>query len=162
MKKYAVFIILIFVVPNLYSVISGHESYPFTPAPMFTHYVDEKSNFHEFLFFGESDTGEVKLKPRHQHNTSVVSQNRFFFDQIYGSVEHNYPIGTVKEDSEKAFEARLTQFFNTYFDYPEASHIQQIKLVVNQYDNNYKLTDAHIVGIYDSKTKQFTHTWGKN
>jgi len=162
MKKYAVFIILLFVLPNLYSVIFGHESYPFTPAPMFTHYVDEKSDFYEFLFFGETDTGEVKLKARHQHNTSVVSQNRFFFDQIYGSVEHNYPIGTVKEDSKKAFETRLTQFFIIYFDYPEASKIRQIKLVVNKYDYNYKLTDAHVVGIYDNQTKQFTHTWEKN
>jgi hypothetical protein len=159
MKRYAAVIILIFLIPNLCSLIFGHESFPFTPAPMFTHYVDKKSTFYEFQFQGVSDTGTVKLKPYHKDNKGFIMTNRFFFDQIYGSVEHNYPIGTVKNDSEKKFEQRLSKFFSVYFNYPEARDVRQIKLVVNQYDNSYKQTASHVVGIYDNVTKQFKHTW---
>jgi hypothetical protein len=160
MKKYAIFIILLFLIPNVYSLISGHESFPFTPAPMFTHYVEKNSHFYEFQFIGKKDAAEVKLKAFHKHNTGFLSQNRFFFDQVYGSVEQNYPIGTVKQDGKKEFEQRVAKFFNVYFDYPEAKKMEQIKLVVNEYDNSFKLTDAHVVGIYDNQTKQFNHIWG--
>jgi hypothetical protein len=160
MKRYAAVIILIFLLPNLYSLIVGHESFPFTPAPMFTQYVPKKAQFYDFNFVGQNESGEVKLKPKHKHNTSPISYNRFFFDQIYGSALPNYPVGTVKNDTKKRFEERLSKFFQLYFDYPEAKLHKQIKLVVNAYDNNYKLTDSHVVGIYEPESNHFTHTWG--
>lgn len=161
MKKYALFIILLFLIPNVYSLIIGHESFPFTPAPMFTHYVERKSHFYEFQFIGVTDTTEVKLKAYHKSNTGFLAQNRFFFDQIYGSMEHNYPISTVENDSSEGLEQRVSKFFNVYFDYPQARSVQQIKLVVNQYDNAYNLTASHVVGLYNNQTRKFNHTWGK-
>jgi hypothetical protein len=159
MKRYAAFIILLFLIPNICSLLFGHESFPFTPAPMFTHYVDKNSHVYEFQFDGLSDTGVVKLKPYHKDNKGFLSENRFFFDQIYGSVEHNYPIGTVKNDSKERFTRRLSSFFSVYFDYPEARNVRQIKLVVNEYDKDYKRTASHVVGVYDNLTKEFKHTW---
>jgi hypothetical protein len=160
MKRYATIIILIFVLPNLYALIVGHESFPFTPAPMFTQYVPKQAQFYDFNFLGQADTGEVNLKPQHHHNKNSISYNRFFFDQIYGSILPDYPIGRVKNDTKKQFEERLSNFFNVYFNYPEAKGLKQIKLVVNAYDNNYQLIDSHVVGIYEPESKHFNHTWG--
>jgi hypothetical protein len=160
MKKYAIIVILIFVLPNLYALIVGHESFPFTPAPMFTQYVPKNAQFHDFTFLGEVDSGEVNLKPQNEFNKNSISYNRFFFDQIYGSVSPDYPIGTVKNDTKERFEKRLSNFFSLYFNYPEAKRVKQIKLVVNAYDNNYKLVDSHVVGIYKPESNQFNHTWG--
>jgi uncharacterized protein YozE (UPF0346 family) len=162
MRIFAGFVILVFLIPNAYALLVGHESYPFTPAPMFTQYIDEKTNFYDLIFVGQNGSQEVVLSPESQDNQTKVAQRRFFFDQVYGSADKNYPIGERQHDTKGAFESRMTRFFNVYFNYPEANKFKMIKLVARQYTSDYKETESHVVGIYDNTTKHFTHIWGKH
>jgi hypothetical protein len=161
-KLFAGLIILIFIFPNLYAVIRGRESYPFTPAPMFAHYIGKKSNFYDFVFIGEGDTAEASVFPKHPGHRNELAIKRFFFDRIYGSVEKNSPFWSNHSDDKEQFEQRLASFFKVYFNELEKSGFKRIRLVVIQYDHRYTESASHTVGTFDLSTKLFTHTWRNN
>lgn len=161
-KIYALCVIIVFIVPNLCSVIKGRESFPFTPAPMFSHYVGDDENFYDFVFTGLGDTVEKVLIPTHTEHKNQLAIKRYFFDKIYGSVEKNSPLWDNQNDTKEAFEERLSGFFRVYFKNLENNNIKHIRLEVKQYDHHYFEISSHLVGSFDISTKHFTKTWGKN
>ena len=102
------------------------------------------------------------MLPQHAEHKNRLAIKRFFFDRVYGSVEKNSPLWNNEEDSKQEFEQRLSQFFKVYFKGLETSGFDRIRLVVKQYNKEYKETGSHTVGTFDLVTKHFTQEWHKN
>ncbi|MEO6150870.1 MAG: hypothetical protein ABIN95_11745 [Mucilaginibacter sp.] len=152
-KVFAAFVMLAFLLPNAYTIYQGKESYPFTPAPMFGHYVGDSTHFYSFQFTANG-------KPFAPDNLSNLMLKRMFFDKVYWSVDPKSPLGHFDNDSKPVFEQRLSKFFSTYVKYLTTdTTIHTIQLSVNQYDRKYRQLDAHTVGYYNHDTKRFTQTW---
>lgn len=160
-KFYAACVLLVFILPNLYAIIKGRESYPFTPAPMFSHYVGDNSKFYDFEFIAEGDSFERVVNPEHSEHRNQLAIKRFFFDRIYGSVEKNSPLWDEENDSRRKLEKRLSSFFKVYFKHLENSDIKVIRLVIKEYDHNYTAIESHQAGSFSFSNKHFIHTWGR-
>ncbi|HEY1025733.1 MAG TPA: hypothetical protein VGE26_11255 [Sphingobacteriaceae bacterium] len=158
-KFFAAMVMLLFILPNLAAVIIGRESYPFTPAPMFAHYIGDRSNFYDFAFIAEGDSLETAVVPKHPEHRNELAIKRFFFDRIYGSVERNSPLWSNNNDDRNQLETRLNKFFSTYFKDLDGGGYKRIRLEVKQYDHKYAELASHTVGVFDLSTKHFTHTW---
>ena len=158
-KLYAACVKLVFLLPNVYAIINGRESYPFTPAPMFGHYIGDKSLFYDFRFIAEGPAGETPVLPEHPEHKSRLAIKRFFFDRIYGSVEKNSPLWDNEHDDRQEFEQRLSKFFRVYFKDLHNADYKSIRLDVKQYNKEYKEVASHIVGSYDLSTQHFTQEW---
>ncbi|RCH55754.1 hypothetical protein DJ568_07685 [Mucilaginibacter hurinus] len=144
---------LAFLVPNIYIICKGKESYPFTPAPMFGHYVGDSTLFYSIEF-----TANGKNFGTDHLNNHMVK--RMFFDQVYWSVDPESPLGNFDNDSKQAFENRLTNFFSAYYKHLTSdTAIHRIDLSVTQYNRKYQPLAKHNVGYYDHTTGKFIHTW---
>jgi len=158
-KIYAACVILLFLVPNVYAILNGKESYPFTPAPMFGHYIGDQSAFYDFVFVAIGESGEKKVLPSHPEHKNRLAIKRFFFDRVYGSVEKNSPLWDNEHDSKEEFEQRLSSFFSAYFKDLDKSGFSSIRLDVKKYNKDYKELTSHTVGSFNLSTQHFTQTW---
>jgi hypothetical protein len=160
-KWYAACVFLVFLLPNLYAVIKGRESYPFTPAPMFSHYIGDTSKFYDFVFIAEGDSFERVVDPAHPEHKNQLAIKRFFFDRVYGSVEKNSPLWDEENDNKEKLEKRMSNFFRVYFKHLQHSNIKRIRLEVKEYDHNYDALKSHRAGSFLFSTNNFVHTWGR-
>lgn len=160
-RIYAVIVICAFILPNLYYIIIGRESFPFTQAPMFGHYIGDSTRFYEFNFVLESQNGETEVSPDYvkRHPIAQVALKRFFFGHIYGPAEERSPFGFYKNDTKEALEKRMTDFFSAYFTSYSQDTSAQIRMDVSRYNREYSFKEKHIVGHYDIRAKKFIHTW---
>lgn len=160
-RLYAIIIICAFVLPNLYFIVIGRESFPFTQAPMFGHYIGDSTRFYEFSFILEDKGGEKEISPDYvkRHPIAEVALKRFFFGNIYGSVETTSPFGYYKNDTREALEKRMTGFFSAYFKSYSQELPQKIRLDISRYNREYAFKEKHTVGYYDIQAKKFIHTW---
>lgn len=161
-KIYAACVFLAFILPNLYAVIKGRESYPFTPAPMFSHYIGDTTKFYDFVFIAEWDSFERVVDPEHSEHKNQLAIKRFFFDRVYGSVEKNSPLWNEENDNKEKLEKRMSNFFSVYFKHLQNSDIKSIRLEITEYDHNYTAIASHQAGSFFFSTKHFIHSWGKN
>jgi hypothetical protein len=165
-KIYAVVVMAALIIPNLYIIYNGKESFPFTQAPMFGHYVGEETNFYDFAFIGEDGINETKIYPCHKNirTSNDLFISRYFFNEIYGSMEENAPFGRFENDSKDALQKRMDKFFSAYFKYlfSDTSTIRKVRLEVSQFNRNYQFKDKHVIGYYDVLSKNFTHSWKNN
>jgi hypothetical protein len=165
-KTYAILVILAFTIPNLFVIYNGKESFPFTHAPMFGHYIGENTNFYDFAFIGEDGNKETKIYPTHVNprRSNDLFISRFFFNEAYGSVEDKAPFGRFKADSKEAMEQRMERFFPAYFKFlhSDTSPIKKVRLEVSQFTRDYKLKDTHLLGYYDVESKNYVHQWKNN
>jgi hypothetical protein len=164
-KKFAIVVMAAFILPNLYVICIGHESFPFTHAPMFGHYIDETTLFYDFEFIGQDGQEEKILYPSYKEPMQAKDRliRRFFFNKIYGSVEES-SFSHFRDDSIESFTARMEKFFAAYFKYVHAdsSTIQTVYLEVHQYDKDYRLRAKHRIGYYDILSRKFIYTWRRN
>lgn len=163
-KFFAGIVITFFLLANLFVIFTGHESFPFTQAPMFGHYIGPATHFYDFKFIGENGITKTTLYPGPEYKSSEPNLYyrtlRLFF-KFYGSVEENSSFGYYVNDSKEKFEQRMTNFFSAYFKYLDQGdpNIQTVQLEINQYDRSYQLKDSHTVGYYDVLSKKFISTW---
>jgi hypothetical protein len=151
-----------FLLPNLYVIYTGHESFPFTHAPMFAHYIDETTSFYDFEFIGQNGHIEKVIYPSYKKALQTKDRliRRFFFNKVYGSVEES-SFSNFRDDTVDQLTARLEVFFHAYFGYLQADSlpIKTIRLEVHQYNKEYVLKKKHTVGYYNVSTGKFLYTW---
>ena len=149
---------------NLFAVASSYENWPFTPAPMFAHYIDANTPRYAFVFEGIYEDGTTR-KLHYNDVGAHWSLGRFFFKYVYGSVEAGGVFTEFSNDSKAAFEKRLSKFFTVFVrEHNEqqrfkTGRIAQIRLLVQPLDKDDDR--PHEVGVYSSATKSFTHMWGQ-
>lgn len=159
-KIYAVFIISAFLIPSLYYIIIGRESFPFSQAPMFSHYIGKETNFYDFKYFLICDSSQKEIYPdSYQGFFSKIAINRYFFNNVYVSVEEISPFGYIKNDNSVQFEKRMSAFFQAYFQSHKQDTTAIIRIDVYNYNRKYELKEKHIVGHYDINNRNFIHTW---
>ena len=160
-KIYALLIMLAFILPNAYIIWKGKEEYPYTPAPMFGHYIGGQTRFYDIKFFAKGQLTRNEVLPFHKEFSNQLSIGRFFFDRVYGSVEPNTPLGDFSNESREKFEKRMENFCAVYFGYlkKDENKYRELELVVNQYDRKYNLLNSHLIGYYDINNNQFKHIW---
>ncbi|SNR96312.1 MULTISPECIES: hypothetical protein [Hymenobacter] len=167
-KAAAVGVMCAFIGPNLCSIVQGKESFPFTPAPMFAHYIGDDTNFYDIDFVGTKGQTEKALYPglnkndAHARNYATM---RFFLNKIYGSAEAKSPLGYFEQDTKAQFENRMSTFFTHYFATDlatGAAPVDTIRLEISRYNRRYKLQEKHVVGYYAVQAQKFTHVWKSN
>jgi len=167
-KVFAVLVMCAFILPNLYAITMGREAFPFTPAPMFGHYIGPNTYFYDIDFIGQNNQTEKNLYPGLNKKTEQTSNfviMRFFLNKVYGSAEVISPLGYFEQDTPAKLEERMQNFFSNYFKADlanDTTHINTVRLEVSQYDRNYKLLAKHVIGYYDVQSKNFKHTWTSN
>ena len=111
-KNYMFFIAAIFLLPNLFVMALGIESFPYTQAPMFGHYIDSETKLYLLKFEGHKDGQTIDLVD--YYGKSELRFIRHFFSKVYGSSEYFTPFsGRVIEDEER-FNERLNLFFESF------------------------------------------------
>ncbi len=159
-KLYAIIVICAFVLPSLYFIIAGRESFPFSQAPMFSHYIGQETNFYDFKYFLEKDSVEKEIYPdSYPGHFSKLAISRFFFNNIYVSVEKTSPFGFIKNDNKEKLENRMSRFFLAYFQSHNHDTSGIIRLDVYKYNRNNELKEKHTIGYYDILHHHYIHTW---
>lgn len=163
-KIFAGVVIAALVIPNLYVIFRGRESFPFTQAPMFGHYIGPETFFYNFKFIGDDGNSKKLLYPSltySQTEPPLYFRTQRLFFKIYGSAEENSCFGYYENDSREKFERRMSHFFSAYFKFldKDTSGIQTVRLEIDQYDRRYNFKNSHIVGEYNVNSKNFVSTW---
>ncbi len=165
---YAGIFMAILFFPLLAALIFDFESWPLTSAPMFAHYVDEKTPLYRFRFTGVFKRSPDRIIQREIRLPSVIGNfwfDFYFFGKVYGSIDEASPFGKHPGETKDAFESRLTRFFRVFlknFDYFQPLRLSRptgIQLDVVRLDQQMKDQEAHTVGYFDTKTGVFTHQW---
>ncbi len=161
-KAFAFLVMAVFIAPNLYVFYTGHESFPFTHAPMFGHYIGEDTQFYDFEFVGDD---QKRWYPSYREPLPGKDRviRRFFFNRVYGSMEPS-SFSYYPADSKEAFVQRLEKFFPAYFRYlhADSATVGKIHLEVWRYDARYAPVEKHTVGYYDVPARKFYFTWKNN
>jgi len=149
--------------PNIAAVVGGFEDWPFTPAPMFAHYLGPGSERYSFTFKGEFSDGSTKQVGYYSvgANWSLL---RFFFKYVYGAAGRKSVFTQFPADSKEQFEERLSIFFSAFAKEYErrnpASALKRLNLVVNKLLPEATAEgEAHRVGYYSVSEGRFRHTW---
>lgn len=156
-KLYPILVSLVIIVPNLFSVFAGVESFPFTCAPMFGHYIDENTDLFVFKFEGQKGSKKTDLV-----NYFGKPENHFirhFFSKVYGSTDEITPFSNRLSDSPEEFQHRMNVFFEHYSTFLKTEYkksYDKISLQVKKVDfERNDLTNYESVGYYDSKNKKY-------
>lgn len=145
---------------NLTATILGFENWPFTPAPMFAHYIDAETPRYAFEYRAHFENG-TEAALNYPSVGAHWALNRFFFKYVYGSAEAESVFAEFPQDSVQAFEARLSAFFSAFVKmYAQRQNIQpeelkQIDLLVHPLHDSMK--QAHFVGTFLVKEQIFSH-----
>ncbi|WP_157887002.1 hypothetical protein [Hymenobacter sp. PAMC 26628] len=165
-KILATLIMLIILLPNLYSIYLGRESFPYTNAPMFGHYIGASTYFYDIKFLIDSGSTTKRIFPYYDGEKQSIDYigQRFFFNNIYGSAEKKSPFGYSEPNTSEAFELRMDAFFQAYFKhlFTGKSANLKVRCEVSQYNNEWHLLSSHTIGYYDVPLKKFKHTWKRN
>ena len=95
--------------PNIIVIVLGIESFQYTCAPMFGHYIDEETDFYLLEFEGVNDNRKNDLKDYYGKNEILFI--RHFFCKFYGSNTQITPYSSWLEDSPEDFSNRMLVFF---------------------------------------------------
>lgn len=167
LKKTVASCIMVFLLmPNIYAVYRGQESFPYTNAPMFGHYIGDKTYFYAIEFIGDDGLKKRKIYPYSvtPKNNFDYADMRLFFNTTYGSVEEKSPISRFNNDTSEELEKRIESYFSAYFKHltTDSAGIKTVYIIVDQFDDNNKVVSSHVVGNYNVSAKKFTHTWKKS
>ncbi|SDK00920.1 hypothetical protein SAMN05421823_101643 [Catalinimonas alkaloidigena] len=167
-KRYAILVIVLFLLPNLFVVVTGLESYPFTCAPMFGHYIGDGTEFYAFRYIGETPAAAEVDLPLNLGKRDLVPSGRYFFSKVYGSCYDYSPFGSRPNDSPAKLEERLSSYFTAYTealpiaDTSTTYDLKSIRLEVWRLDEARNPVEKRVVGTYDVNAKKFTHTYTPN
>ncbi|MDD7885848.1 hypothetical protein [Flavivirga sp. 57AJ16] len=156
-KIYKPLIISLILLPNLFVVIVGIESFPLTCAPMFGHYIDDETDLYLFKFEGENSLGKTNLVKYYGKRETLFI--RHFFSKVYGSTEAISPFSNQLYESNTAFHDRMNAFFNHYYSFILAEYslsFSKINLMVKKVDyKRNSLTDYETIGYFNIKDKKY-------
>lgn len=153
---------LLVLAPNIFASIVGVESFPFTSAPMFGHYVGEETGLYLLKFEALSGAEYIDLEPYYDRPESYFI--RHFFSKVYGGTGNISAFnGRLSENPEK-FQARMNTFFDDFTNYALEHHelqIQKINLKAIKVDKDRKpLAEPLLIGYYDIQTNEYKSLYG--
>ncbi|WP_375324224.1 hypothetical protein [Flagellimonas sp. GZD32] len=150
-KNYVLFLGVLFLLPNIFVVVLGIESFPFTSAPMFGHYVNDDSNLYLLKFEGHNKDTIIELVD--YYGKSEYTFVRHFYGKAYGSSEYLTPFADRIFEDEDKFNKRLKAFFENYNRFLQDKHnlhFQKIEVKIAKVDKfRNNLSDFETFGIYD-------------
>lgn len=148
---YKIFVFSFILSPNIFVAILGLESFPYTCAPMFGHYIDENTSLYILKFEGVDNGRVVNLLE--YYDKAEVRFIRHFFGKVYGSTEPRSPYSSRLTDGKKEFETRMNNFFQNFSMFLSVKHnmhFDKINIQVMKVDQNRnKLSEFSLLGYYD-------------
>ncbi len=155
--KYAVLIWSLVLLPNIFAIVFGVASFPFTCAPMFAHQVNKDTQLCIFKFEGSNACKTVDLGDKYGRNEIFFV--RYFFSKVYGSSEPVSPFDTRFSDNRADFQQRMNAFFEDYAFYlaeKKQLSFDKITLKIKQVDAfRHDISPCEILGYYDVKRKKY-------
>jgi hypothetical protein len=160
-KWYIIAVFTLVLAPNLFVVIAGIESFPFTQAPMFAHHIDKNSDFYVFKFEGVTADKEI-LNLEKYYGTSERDFVRHFFGKAYGVASGINPFSNkLGEDTKEKFEARMRTFFKNYTAFLKKEYnlsFNEIQLSIKKVDYyRNDVSNYNLIGIYNCSTNQYMY-----
>ncbi|WP_299554823.1 hypothetical protein [Seonamhaeicola sp.] len=160
-KWYKHLIVFVVLAPNLFVVAFGIESFPFTCAPMFGHYIDNNTNLYIFKFEGVRKG--IKTDLSNYYNKPEDCFIRHFFSKVYGSAEAISPFTHKLTESPEAFNQRMNAFFEDYTAFLKKEHqmtFDRIDISVKSVDQNRNvLMDYKILGSFISSNSSYVSVY---
>lgn len=156
-KVYKILIVSILLIPNVFVAISGIESFPYTCAPMFSHYIGEKTELYVFEFEGINDGSITELS--NYYGKTELYFIRHFFSKAYGSIENISPFSNRLSDDRENFSLRMNEFFFNFNEMLKIKHktsFNRINLNVIRVDKNRnQLALPCTIGFYEIDSQQY-------
>jgi len=154
--KWLVFFLIL--APNIFTSIVGIESFPYTSAPMFGHYVGDDTELYLLKFEAVSGNELIDLEPYYGRPAAYFV--RYFFSKVYGSPGSISAFNGRLSESPPKFQRRMNTFFLDFATYIREQHgiqLQKIYLKSIRVDKNRNpLAEAIVLGYYDTNTNQYT------
>jgi hypothetical protein len=156
-NSYKTFVISLLLIPNLFVVVLGIESFPYTCAPMFGHYIDNETPLYLFKLEGLNQNKTTDL-------TAYLGKPedffmRHFFSKVYGSTQAISPFSHKLSESQSAFQNRMHVFFEHYTTVlKEKYHLsfEQINIKAIQVDQKRQpRAEPQLLGYYDGLNKTY-------
>ncbi len=160
-NTYKAIVIAFFLVPNVFVMLVGIESFPYTCAPMFGHYINKDTKLYLFKLEGVNQGKSTDLIDYLGKPEDFFM--RHFFSKVYGSTDAISPFTNKLSESETAFQNRMTLFFDKYSRVLKEKYtlsFEQIQLKVVRVNQDRKpLSPPQIVGYYDCLSKTYTSAY---
>jgi len=160
MKKkniYQTSVILLLLIPNMFVMLFGIESFPYTCAPMFGHYIDAKTNLYLFQFEGVNKDKSTDLVDYLGKPEDFFM--RHFFSKVYGSTHPISPFTNKLSESDVAFQNRMAVFFEHYTKVLKEKYnlsFEQINFKAVHVNQDRKpLAQPKLVGYYNCLNKTY-------
>ncbi|AXP82435.1 hypothetical protein CJ739_3373 [Mariniflexile rhizosphaerae] len=156
-RVYKPLICACFLIPNLLVIIFGIESFPYTCAPMFGHYINKDTKFYLFKLEGVKDSKSIDLTKYLGKSDDLFM--RHFFSKVYGSTDAISPFTNKFSESKSDFQERMDLFFKNYSNllmdkYKRSFDKINLKIVeVNQ--KREPQTKPEIIAYYDSEKQHY-------
>lgn len=143
--------------PNIFASIVGVESFPYTSAPMFGHYVGEQTQLYLLKFEASSGEEHFDLDPFYGRPEPYFI--RHFFSKVYGSPGHISAFNGRLSESPQKFQSRMNTFFSDFANQLLERHnleFDKIYLKAIRVDKERTpLAKTVVLGFYDTETKQY-------
>ncbi len=157
-------VLFLVLAPNIFVVIMGIESTPYTCAPMFGHYIDENTDLYLFKFEGVLDGEKTNLVDYYGKPEGFFI--RHFFSKVYGSTKAISPFTNKLSESPEAFNKRMQAFFISYGNYLQKEYnksFDKIDLFIKKVDQNRNvLMDYELLGFFDYHEQHYKSLYHKN
>lgn len=154
---YVILIYLLILIPNGIVIFYGLESFPYTCAPMFAHYLDQDTPIYVQRFDGY--VGDEKIDLTEYFGKNSVIFNRNFFCKYHGGNGTRTPYSNWIEDTEENYLNRMKVFFDYYGTYVENTHnmvLDSIHCSIQQVDKERVPKGPTITyGVYHKNTKTY-------
>ncbi|NJX15176.1 hypothetical protein [Tamlana crocina] len=158
---YKYFIFALVLLPNVFVMVFGIESFPYTCAPMFGHYIDSNTNLYLLKFEGVKDSIATNLTDYYGKPDEFFI--RHFFSKVYGSAEDISPFTDKLSENPEAFQNRMDEFFNGFnknmLDKHNLSFDKIVLRTVKVNHNREPQSESKIIGYFDTKTKSYVSAY---
>ena len=148
---YSLMVYLVVLTPNIFTAIVGLESFPFTSAPMFGHYVGDETQLYLIQFEGISGDKQINLEPYYDRPESYFI--RHFFSKVYGAKGNISAFNGRLTDNPDKFQNRMQTFFSTFSTAIKKQHqlqLQRINLKAIRVDKDrHPIQQAVLLGYYE-------------
>lgn len=156
-KNYPKILFACFLIPNVFVVTLGIESFPLTCAPMFGHYIDEETPLYVLKFEGVTNSETIDLVNYLGKPEDFFM--RHFFSKVYGSTQAISPFTNKLSESNQDFQHRMNTFFKHYEQVLFKNYnlsFEQIQLKAVHVNQNRKPIGNPIsLGFYNCETKTY-------
>ncbi|WP_406683908.1 hypothetical protein N1F78_14620 [Seonamhaeicola sp. MEBiC1930] len=161
---YPTLIATFILVPNIYTIILGIESFPYTCAPMFGHYINDETDLYLLKFEGETVSNKIDLKDYYGRPEDHFI--RHFFSKVYGSTQNISPFSNRLTENEIFFNQRMNSFFRNFSNYlneKQNLELLKINLMVKKVNSKRQnLSEFEIIGFYSIEKGKYYSLYENN